>query len=268
MQPPWQPQLPTAAPAEYMSPGAGDAAGVSALRAVKAVLSDPNAKTNVLLGIVFMLIPIVGPMALSGWMCESHQRHLRKHPNPMPKIDFGDFGEYIKRGIPVFVSSLIVTLPVLFIAYAVMGAGAFATFAAIAATNEPLVGIAVGAVVGIIGLVVMFSLGVVVNAAHTRAELTEDLGEALKIGKVLGYAKATFGQVLIKNITFGFIAFGMVLIGILLCYLGLYPAIVVVQIAAMHLRYQVYSDYLAKGGEPIPLKPPQALPSEARAPGY
>lgn len=268
MQPPWQPQLPQAAPAEYLTPGPADEAGVSALRAVKAVFADQNVKTNVLIGIVFMLIPIVGPMALSGWMCEAHQRLLRRHPNPMPKIDFSDFGEYIKRGLPVFLASLIITLPLIFIAYVVMGGAALATFAAMAATNEPLVGILVGAVSGIIGLLVMFALSVVVNAAHTRAELTEDLGQALKLGKIVSYSKATFGQVLLKNITFGFIAFGLVLLGILLCYLGLYPAIVVIQIAAMHLRYQIYSDYLVRGGEPISLKPPQALPSEARAAGY
>jgi hypothetical protein len=268
MQPPWQPQLPQAAPAEYLSPGPSHEAGVSALRAVKAVFADQNIKNNLLIGIVFMLIPIVGPLAMSGWMCEAHQRLLRRHPNPMPKIDFGDFGDYIKRGLPVFLSSLIITLPVIFIAYVVMGGAAFATFAAVAATGEPLVGILVGAISGIVALLVLFALGVVINAAHTRAELTEDLGEALKLGQIMSYSKATFGQVLLKNITFGFIAFCLILVGILLCYLGLYPAIVVVQIAAMHLRYQIYSDYLARGGEPITLKPPQTLPSEARAAGY
>jgi hypothetical protein len=201
-------------------------------------------------------------------MCESHQRLLRRHPNPMPKIDFGDLGEYLKRGIAVFVSSLIITLPILFLFYAVVAVAAFGSVAAGAATNEPLVAIAVGAVVGLFGVLFMMSLSVVINAVHTRAELTEDLGEALKLGKVMSYAKATFGQVLIKNILFSFVAFFIILVGILLCYLGLYPAIVVVQIAAMHLRYQIYSDYLSKGGEQIPLKAPQPLPSEARAPGY
>lgn len=268
MQSPWQPQQAAAAPAEYLTPGAGDGEGVSVIRAVKVVFADQNVKTNVLLGIVFMLIPIVGPIALSGWMCESHQRFLRRHPNPMPKIDFNDFGEYIKRGLAVFIASLITTLPILFLTYAVFGAAGFATYAAIATTNEPAVGIAVAALVGLVGLLFVLALSVVVNAVHTRAELTEEVGEALKLGKVLSYARATFGTVLLKNIVFSFVAFGMVLIGILLCYLGLYPAIVVVQLAAMHLRYQIYSDYLAKGGEQIPLKPPQVLPSEARPLGY
>ncbi|MFO0569085.1 MAG: DUF4013 domain-containing protein [Polyangiaceae bacterium] len=270
MQPPWQPQLPSPAPAEYVTPGPGDDPGVSALRAVKAVFESENLKTNLLLGIVFLLIPIVGPIALSGWMCEAHQRLVRRHPNPMPKIDFNDFVEYIKRGLAVFVTSLIITLPVLLLTYALMAAAGFVVFLATSATNEPVVGIVLGVVALLVGVLFIFMLTVVVNAVHTSAELSEEVGESLKFGKIMAYSKATFSRVLIKNILFGFLAFGIILVGLLLCYLGLYPAVVVVQIAAMHLRYQIYAEYLARGGEPFTLKPPQQLPSEARpaAPGY
>ena len=61
-----------------------------------------------------------------------------------------------------------------------------------------------------------------------------------------------------------FVAIGIVLLGVLACYVGLYPAIAVLQIAAMHLRNQIYLDHLARGGEPIVLKEPQVLQSEAR----
>lgn len=261
MQPQWQPQMP--APAQ-LTPGPGASEGVSALRAVKAVFEDQNWKNNVLIAIVFMIIPIVGPIALAGWMCEVQQRLIRRHPNPIPKIDFGDFGEFIKRGLPVFLTQLIVSLPLLFLAYGFIGGSVFAAVAAGAATDEPIVALLVGILAGLVSLVVLFALGVVVNAAQTRAELTEDLGQALSPGKVLSYSKATFVRVIVKNITFGFIALGIVLLGIVACYIGLYPAIAVLQIAAMHLRNQIYLDYLARGGEPIELKPPQFLPSEAR----
>ena len=252
------------AEAQYLAPGPATPAGVSALRAVSAAWNDQNFKNNVLLGLVFLLIPIVGPIALSGWMCEAHQRLLRRHPNPMPKIDFGDFGDYIKRGLAVFLSSLVIAIPVMIVVYVFMAAAGFATFAVIAATNEPILGIAVGIVVGLISIVVTLALSVVVNAVHTRAELTEDFGKALSFGKVMGYAKATAGTVIVKNLAFMLIALGIVLVGLMLCYLGVYPAAVLLQIASMHLRYQIYQDYLAKGGEPIELKPPQPLASEAR----
>ena len=256
--------MPAYVPAAALSPGPADVEGVSVLRGLKAVFESEHWKSNVLLGLVLLLIPIVGPIALGGWMCEAHQRHVRRHPNPFPKIDFGDFGDYIKRGLAPFLTGLIITFPLLFVIYALMGGTAFAVFAAIAATNEPLVGAAVGLVVGVIALFLMMILQVPMNAAQTRAELTEELGEALSFGKIMSYSKATFGRVIVKNFIFMWVGLGIVLLGILMCYLGVYPAAVVLQIAAMHLRYQIYADYLARGGEPIPLKQPQPLQSEAR----
>lgn len=245
---------------------AGTARPFGAIPAVKAVFEDPDWKTNVLLALVFIMIPIVGPIALGGWMCETHQRLVRKHPKPVPKIDFSDFGEYIKRGLHVFLVGLIVSLPLSFVLMIVMFGGMFAAGAVTAATSEPLAGLGVGIGVGFVGMLLLLLLSPITNAATTRAELTENFGEALKFGQLMGYAKATFGKVVVKSITFGFVGFGIILLGMLLCYIGMYPAAAVLQIAAMHLRHQIYDDYLARGGEPIPLAAPQPLPSEARPP--
>ncbi len=106
-----------------------------------------------------------------------------------------------------------------------------------------------------------------INAVHTRAELTEDFSQAIQLGAVMAYAKATFGKVLWKNITFSFLAFGVMLLGLMLCYIGMYPAMALLQIASLHLRRQVYAWYLGQGGEPIPLKDPQLLQSEAQVAG-
>ena len=118
-QPPWgqgapaPAQVPPYVPAQALAPGASDEEGVSVLRAIKAVFQSPNWKTNILLGLVLLLIPIVGPIALGGWMCESHQRWVRRHPDPFPKIDFGDFGDYIKRGLAPFLTGLIIGIPIM-----------------------------------------------------------------------------------------------------------------------------------------------------------
>jgi hypothetical protein len=267
MQPHWH----TDPIADAADPGLalhGAPVGVSVIGAVKDVFADPEWKHNVLFALIFMIIPIVGPMALSGWMCEVMQRKARRHPQPIPYIDFGDFGEYIKRGVTVFLVQLVVSIPVLVLFYGFAALVAVAVVGVMSATNEPLIGVAVGAVFGLIALLVLLSLGVVINAVHTRAELTENFSEALRLSEVLAYTKATFWRVLVKNFAFMFVAMGIIIVGMLACYIGLYPAAAVIQIAGMHLRFQVYDDYLVRGGSAIEPKPATLLPSEQRAQQY
>jgi hypothetical protein len=54
----------------------------------------------------------------------------------------------------------------------------------------------------------------------------------------------------------GFVLF---LGGLVLCVIGIYPAMMVAFLAQAHFHYQLYEIYLSRGGEPIPLMPPQAM---------
>jgi hypothetical protein len=258
MQPPWSPEA--AVPA-YLTPGP-DETDVSSVESFRQVFQDPEWKTNVLLALVLMMIPIVGPIALGGWMCEAHQRFIRKHPRPIPKIDFSDFGDYIKRGLPTFLSGLLIGIPIYLLSYVFIGGAVIAGVVVANVTGEPLAGAAVGLLACLIAMLVMIAFSAVLNAVHTRAELTEEFSLAIKLGDVMAYTKRTFGKWLWKSISFTFLTFGVVIIGMLMCYIGLYPAIAVLQIAAFHQRRQIYAWYLTQGGEPIQMKDPQPLQSE------
>ena len=232
--------------------------------ALKSVFQDPNWKNNVLFAALFMFIPFVGPLATTGWMCEAHQRLTRRHPQPVPKIDFADFGDYLRRGVPAFLAGLVITLPLMFLIYgSIVGAalsGGFIT----STTGEPLYGLLVACAVGLVGMLFSMVAMVFLNAVQTRAELTESFGKTLALGELFSYTKKTFGKTLIKMIGFSFVAFFLFLLGMLLCYIGLYPAIAVIQIAGFHLRAQIYEDYLSRGGPPIEVAEPVALQSEIR----
>jgi hypothetical protein len=257
-------------PPQALTPGPMQPRPVSSLDAVRFVFTDPEWKTNVLLGLVMLLIPIVGPLALNGWLCEIHQRLVRRHPHPVPRFDFSDFGHYMGRGVSPFVVGLVVMLPLGMFVYIGMFVVAFGAIGVAEASREPAMGLVFGIVGGLALLAVMLVSAVLMNAAQTRAELTESIGDALRPGDLFDFGRRTWGKVMLKSISFGFISTGIVLLGLLLCYFGLYPAIVVIQIGALHLRYQLYEAYLAAGGAPISVKAPQALPSEARyaAPGF
>ena len=162
------------------------------------------------------------------------------------------------------------SLPLSFI----MGAGylvvVLVSLAGFAATGEPLVAAALLVAVVTGGVLLSLAFAVVLNAAFTRAELTESFGDALSPGALVHYSRTTWHKVIVKSIAFAFVGFGIVLCGMALFCVGLYPAMVILQIAGVHLRWQIYRYHVGRDGEPISVKEPQAIPSEtARAPyGY
>jgi hypothetical protein len=112
---------------------------------------------------------------------------------------------------------------------------------------------AMAVMVTLIGATSLVS-GVLLSAAVTRAELTEDFGESLKFGALWDYFRRTWKDALLSSFVFGLLAVPLVLLGMMLCFVGMYFAIVLLQVAAMHLRWQIYEVYLARGGAPIPVK--------------
>ena len=251
-----------------MTPGPSAAPAVRVLDSVRFVFDDRDWKTNCLIGVVFLFIPIVGPIALAGWLCEIHQRLVRGHPQPVPKLDFSDLGHFLGRGVAPFLVQLVLTVPIWMLMVGGYFVAAFGSLALIAGTGEPLLGLVVVLlVVACVGVLALL-LGVVMNAAFTRAELTESFGGALSLGPLLQYTRTTWLQFLIKNILFGFVSMGIMIVGMALFCVGIYPAAIVLQIAAMHLRWQIYRYHVDHGGEPIAVKEPQALPSEAARPHY
>ncbi len=266
---PYAPPVAPIAPPPYqaMTPGPSQPRPISPLEAVRFVFQDAEWKQNMLMGTVMMLIPIVGPIAFGGWMCETHQRLVRRHPQPMPKFDFGDFTHYLSRGLMPFLVNFVMMFPLILVLYGVIAALVFGGIAANAATGEQLIAIAVVAGGGLVSMVIWFSLLAVVNAAMTRAELTEDFGRAMSFGPMFDYTRSTFTRFIWKTIVFSFIGFGILILGMLACYIGMYPAVYVLQVAGMHMRWQLYDDHVGRGGEPIELKPPQWLPSELQRMG-
>jgi len=265
MQDPWSAAPPVGMPAAPAAQAAAATAApdLSALEAVRFVFRAPDWMHNVLIGLVFMLIPVVGPIVLAGFLCEVHQRLVRRHPQPVPKLDFSDFGHYLSRGVAPFIVSLVVVMPVMLVSYALIGGAVFAGIM-IAQTTEPLFGLLVGVSGGLVAVLLWILSSIFMNAAQTRAELTEDFGQSLSLSELMAYARATWKAVLVKTITFGFVGLGIILLGLLACYFGLYPAIVILQVAAMHLRWQIYENHVALRGAPIAVKAPVWLPSEAR----
>ncbi len=237
---------------------------VSAMDALRFAFGSPDWGMNLLLGMVFMLIPVVGPLALHGWHCEIHQRLARRHPQPIPKLDFNDFTHYLERGIGPFVVNLVIGLPLFFVAYIYIVVSVVLVAALSEGSREPVAAVAVGLVLAVIGLGINMFVAVLLSAGLTRAELSEQIGWSLSPGAIWSYGARTWARYIGASLRLAPLALGALVVGAMLLCLGFYPAIVAVQLAVMHLRWQVYEAQLAEGGEAMPLRPAAALPSETR----
>lgn len=265
----------------YMAPGAAPYAAapgyglptppgpvrrdVSAVDAVRFPFREPNTLANVLFGLLLQIIPIVGPIALAGWLCEIHRRLVWQHPNPLPKFSFDDFGTYLKRGVVPFVGqlvlSLVLTFPAVLVAF-----GATFGLAATGSTGStnPDVAMMVAVACAAVMLPFLVTMMVFGNSVTTLAELTEDFAAMLSPGRNWDYVRATWLKAIVAGLTLAVLAIGIALGGLLLCIVGIYAAIQVVHFASVHLRWQIYNHYLLSGGPPLAVKSLEPLASEQR----
>jgi hypothetical protein len=155
-------------------------------------------------------------------------------------------------------------MPVMLIAYGVLGGAVFAGIFVARAMDDVVLGVLVGIGGSLLAMLLWVLMSVLLNAAQTRAELTEDFAQALSLSELFSYARSTYKLALVKTVTFGFVGAGIVVLGLLACYVGLYPALAILHIAGTHLRFRIFESYLARGGPPIAVRPAVWLPSEAR----
>jgi hypothetical protein len=237
---------------------------VSVLDALRFVTSQPGWTMNVVYALLALFVPVVGPLVFIGWQAEMMQRLVRRHPHPVPPLDVDDALHYLMRGLAPFVVTLAFQVPFfLFLYFLVFGMAGGAAIVLDATGSE---GAAWGVGIGfaLVGFVVWAYGSALVNAAHTRAELVEDFGEGFAMGKIFRYANKTWLKHLGVMLVFGLIGLGMGMLGLLVFFVGVYFVAAFLQLAAVHLRWQMYEWAVARGAEPITPKAPQWLPSEAK----
>jgi len=244
-----------------------DPSDIEYLRGFKAIFNDPNFKNNILIGSVHLIIPIVGPMVLMGWYCEIMQRLMRRHSRPIPRLDFSDFGFFLGRGVTVFLVAFLLSLPMVFVIYFFLFSSAFLVGYM---SQQRLPDVALIGFAGIFGfaliLMVFLPAVVMINAAVTFAELSEDFGRSLDFSKMWAYSRLTWKKVLVSMFVYIPVTFAFFLGGAILCYIGIYPAMFLVNSSYVFLRQQIYQYALSQGFPPVELKPERQIPSEMPRP--
>ena len=186
-------------------------------------------------------VPFLGQIVLLGYLAEVAE-DLDRHPKSGRHDDFtfDRFTNYLSRGLYPFLVQLLL---------AVIGCAALLVGVGVAvglASEQPLIGVAVGVLGVLLG-------GVAVTMLSWPATLHAQLSGGLDLGANMAFSRDFLGRVgwdtLGVVLAFVPISLGVALLGMMACFVGIYPASVVISAARQHLLIQLYHRYLDAGGE-------------------
>lgn len=221
------------------------------MRAYKFAFDSEKWWQNLLLGAVCALIPVVGQIVLLGYFCRVMDSLRHDEAQAFPNFDFGEFGEYLKRGVWPFLVMLVVMAVCLPVFWACMlvpmfGAALLGEHAWVAG---PLVVLAILAY-----FVAIVALSLVMVPLFIRACICRDFAVSFSWTFIKDFLRLAWKE-LVLSLLFVYVSGTVVAFaGMLLCCVGLYPAAVLIQYAQFHLYTQLYKLYLERGGEPVPVK--------------
>lgn len=258
------PRLPGPAPARDVPDG------VDVGRAVRCIFRQEGWARTLALASLYMFIPMVGPIAFQGYAVRVF-KHLVLSGDDRNLPPMEGFTELINLGMMPFIMSMLYMFPLMFLVYFGLGLGVFVGMLAVgvivaglaAAGLDPGIATAVGGllalVVGVLVFVLVYGLIILLayplQAVHTMVETTGKIEYAWRFSEVMAYMRALkpeYRRAFIRSFFYNLL---VMTAGMLLCSVGVYPAAVVMAVAAAHVRAQLYRIYLARGHEPLPMDP-------------
>jgi hypothetical protein len=257
------PNAPWAEPTQSFVAPAGDKPSKSTveriayLDSLRFIFSNPDWFKGVLLGGVAMIIPVLNQLILYGYSYEVMELLHRRQTTSYPTFDFNRFAKYITRGVwPFLISFIVQTVLQPVMQFTIQGSIMGTMFAFEA---DQTVGAIVAAIViptTLIGtLAIVIGLMLVLTPLLMRAGLSQDFAQAFKLAWIKDFIRRMWMETILVNL---FMILTSMLFVPLGCLLFCFPGLMVAMglgIAGAHLNWQLYELYLARGGEPIPLKP-------------
>jgi hypothetical protein len=199
---------------------------------------------------VCVLIPVVGQMVVMGYL---FRRYAGERAGiPAADFDFADFGEHLQAGLWPFLSGLVaslVAMPVLMLTMLPMFLGP------LFAPDNGVV-IVLGFAVGMILHLLVFAVMILFTTPiQLRSGLMMDFKAGFSKAFVFDFVRKVGLSYLLWMVLLSLILVPLALVGYLAFFVGVYVVVAWAQVVAMHLLFQHYDLYVARGGTPIPVNP-------------
>lgn len=158
-------------------------------KAFSYVFDDEQWLTSILIAGLLALVPILGWIAILGYMLEAARNVAMGSPRPLPKWD--NFGEKLSLGFNAFLITLGWSLPVLLLMVPFMCIPLFA----MAGGEDAAAAAALGTVFCIMPIVIVLGIALQVPmlAGLARYLQTGSLGSAFKVGEIIAMVRADLG---------------------------------------------------------------------------
>ncbi|MFL6538402.1 MAG: DUF4013 domain-containing protein [Chthoniobacterales bacterium] len=223
--------------------------------AISDFFKTPHWPRNLLFGAICVLLPIVGPIVLTGWMVIGFWGRDSDDPAAFPEFQFDDFATYLERGLwpflVLFVSTLVMMAPFFFLMLvAVFGTAFFA--------DHPNGGcVAAVSWLGTMCLffVVMILFSLVIAPLKLRASLTQSFSQAFDLSFVKRFITLTWKETLLASLFLMLVNIVFMVVGMLALFVGIYFVMVPFYFAVTHITKQLYRLYLDRGGAAVPISP-------------
>jgi hypothetical protein len=191
---------------------------------------------------LIMLIPILGQIIIGGWALEITRRVIRRDPEPLP--DWSEFGDYLVKGLQVFVIGFAYSLPIILISICTQVPTAFLADQGGDAENLIIV---LSICTSCISMIYGIFLGFVLPAALGNFAAHEQLGAGFRFGEVFGLVRAApmaYLLVLVGSFVAGLVA----MLGLIACFIGVFFTVPFSYAINAHLQGQAYNEAIAARG--------------------
>ena len=253
-------EQPPLAPAEVLAPPKptpSSAAGrIQYLDSLRYVFSHPEWFKNLLIFSVFTLIPVLNSVLVCGYLYHIVEHRHRRLVGPYPLFQIRGFAAYMTRGIWCFFLSSIVGVIIAPMIQVLTQGTMFGSMAAMQSGDWGAIVVAVIVPLVIIGfLLFLLGLQVLITPFMLRGGLSQDFGLMMNFRWIGHYLQTMWLETTLVCL---FVLLSMLVIAplgcLVFCY-GFFVAMAFMTMVQAHLHCQLYELFLARGGEPIPLRP-------------
>lgn len=248
------------------APAVEDRTRLEYFGAYQAVLASGNWLLNIFWGMLAFLssnvVPLVGWMVWTGYAYDAVEQLHVTRGREWPDFDVNRFGDYLTRGVYPCLVQLVIWCS-LGAAYVLMYVGLLVMVAIAEGVGEEYAPIVLAVGLPLVGLalaMIVITPMILLPPLMLRLGLSQDLAVGFKISWWGDFLRRMWLEVVLSTmfvLTTGLI---MMTLGCFLIIVGLYAAWAWVSLANAHLSWQLYDLYLARGGEPVPLKPRRLVP--------